>query len=376
MIPEDVIADIKSRADIAAVIGRSVKLKRVGRHYVGLCPFHTEKTPSFNVRPDDGFFYCFGCKAAGDVVEFLVRTTGRGFLDIITDLAHETGVELPREKLDPAEEERQKERKRLLRALELAQVYFRTRLQSEQGAAARAYLADKRKMDEAAIDRFGIGFGGVHDDGLLTFLKEQGVGQDDAVRAGVCAKGERGVYDFFRHRITFPIRGTRGEVLSFSGRIFGDREVAPDGTKRPKYVNGPGSPVYDKAHVLYGLFESQPALKKGDPAVLVEGAVDAIAVHRAGALTGVAPCGTALTPRHVEEIKKRTQKVVLCLDADAAGKAAAARATLMLLQADVDVAVVALPDKDPDQMVAAGRGDELKRLIVEAPSAIDAPNAR
>lgn len=378
-IPEETIAEIKARADIAGIIGRTVKLKKVGRNLVGLCPFHNEKTPSFNVHPDDGFFYCFGCKAAGDVVEFLVRTTGRGFLDIITELAAQTGVELPKVDVDPVEEARQKERKRLLRVLELAQVFFRTRLQSDEGRPARKYLSEVRKIDDAAIDQFGLGFAGARDDGLLTFLKEQGMSSEDGVAAGVLGRSRdesRPPYDFFRHRITIPIRGTRGEVLSFQGRIFGERETAPDGTKRPKYVNGPQTPVYDKSVVLFGFFEAQAGLKQGKPAVLVEGPLDAIAIHRAGVPTSVAPCGTSLTPRHVDELKKRTERVVVCLDSDSAGKEAAARAMLMLLSNGLDVGLVGLPDKDPDSMAKEGRLDELRGLVVGAPSALDALIAR
>ena len=376
MIAEDVIAEIKRRADIGEVIGRHVKLKRVGRNLVGLCPFHTEKSPSFNVRPDDGFFYCFGCKATGDVVEFLVRTTGRGFLDIITELAEQTGVEIPKVAVDPAEEARQKERKRVLRVLELAQVFFRTRLSSEAGQGARAYLADVRKLEDAAVDRFGLGWGGATDDGLVTFLKEQGVSVDDGVAAGVLGRSERGPWDFFRHRVTIPIRGTRGEVLSFQGRIFGDRAVDAQGRKRPKYVNGPQTAVYDKSAVLFGLFEAQAGLKQGKPAVLVEGPLDAIAVHRAGLPTAVAPCGTGLTVRHVDELKRKTERVVVCMDQDQAGKDAAARAILMMLQAGLDVGLAALPDKDPDAMVSAGRAEELRGLLNAAPAALDELLAR
>lgn len=376
MIPEDVIAEIKRRADIGDVIGRHVKLKRVGRNLVGLCPFHTEKSPSFNVRPDDGFFYCFGCKATGDVVEFLVRSTGRGFLDIITELAEQTGVEIPKVAVDPEEEARQKEKKRILRVLELTQVFFRTRLSSDAGQGARAYLADVRKLEDEAVDRFGLGWGGATDDGLVTFLKEQGVGVDDGVAAGVLGRSERGPWDFFRHRVTVPIRGARGEVLSFQGRIFGDRAVDAQGRKRPKYVNGPQTAVYDKSAVLFGLYEAQPALKQGKPAVLVEGPLDAIAVHRAGLPTAVAPCGTGLTARHVEELKRKTERVVVCMDQDQAGRDAAARAILMMLQAGLDVGMAALPDKDPDAMVAAGRAEELRGLLSAAPAALDELLAR
>jgi DNA primase len=379
VIPEDVIAEVKRRADIGAVIGRSVKLTKSGRNLVGLCPFHTEKSPSFNVRPDEGFFYCFGCRAAGDVVEFLVRSTGRGFLDVITDLAAETGVPLPEVELSPAEVEAQKERKRLLRVVELAQVFFRTRLQSDEGRAARAYLADVRKLDDKTIEDFGLGFGGQGDHGLREFLSSQGVGVDDAVAAGVLGRGERGPYDFFRQRITIPIRNARGDVVSFGGRIFGgaaEPRTLADGSTRtpPKYLNGPQSPVYDKSSTLYGLFEAQPALKQGRPGVLVEGYFDVIAVHRCGLACAVAPCGTSLTSRHVDELRRRVGeggRVVVALDADRAGQEAAAKAVLMLLTADVDAGVVVLPDKDPDQLVQTGRVDELKSLLLGAPSALD-----
>ena len=369
MIPEEVIAEIKRRADIGAVIGRSVKLKKSGRNLTGLCPFHSEKTPSFNVRPDEGFFYCFGCKAAGDVVEFVVRSTGRGFLDVLTELAAETGVVLPQMELSAEETAAQKEKKRLLHVCELAQVFFRTRLIHDEGRAARAYLKDVRKLDERAVDDFGLGFGAPGDRGLRDFIVSQGLSIDDGVAAGVLSRNERGEYDFFRHRITIPIRNHRGEVISFGGRIFGEGSEG-----RPKYLNGPQSPIYDKSNVLYGLYEAQAALKQGKPAVLVEGYFDAIAVHRAGLPTAVAPCGTSLTPRHVDELKRRVERsrVILCLDADKAGKEATDKAIKMLLSAAVEVGLVLLPDKDPDQMVNAGNAELLKSMILDAPSALDA----
>jgi DNA primase len=379
VIPEEVITEIKRRADIGAVIGRTVKLKKQGKNLIGLCPFHTEKSPSFSVRPDEGYFYCFGCRAAGDVVEFLVKSTGRGFLDVLTELAAETGVAIPQQTLSSEESAHQKEKKRLLKVTELAQVFFRTRLASDDGRAARAYLKDSRKLDDAAIDGFGLGFGGSSDRGLREFLVGQGFSVDDGVKAGVLGRGERGEYDFFRQRITIPIRNARGEVISFGGRIFGaaaEPRTLPDGSSRtpPKYLNGSQTPIYDKASVLYGLFEAQPALKQGRPAVLVEGYFDAIAVHRAGLATAVAPCGTSLTPRHIEELQKRVGdggRVVVCLDSDRAGQEAAQKAILMLLSAGLDAACVVLPEKDPDQLVQDGRVDELKGLLLGAPGALE-----
>ena len=379
MIPEEVIAEIKRRADIGAVIGRSVKLKKQGRNLLGLCPFHTEKSPSFNVRPDEGYFYCFGCRAAGDVVEFLVRTTGRGFLDILTELAAETGVAIPQQSLSVEESTAQKEKKRLLKVCELAQVFFRTRLGGDDGRAARAYLKDVRKLDDSVVDEFGLGFGGLADKGLKDFLVGQGVSIDDGVNAGVLGRGERGEYDFFRQRITIPIRNTRGDIVTFGGRTFGafaEPRTLPDGSLRtpPKYLNGTQTAVYDKSSVLYGLFEAQPALKQGKPAVLVEGYFDAIAVFRAGLRTAVAPCGTSLTLRHIEELKRRVGdagRVVVCLDADRAGQEAAAKAILMLLSEGLDAACVVLPEKDPDQLVQEGRLDELRGLLLGAPGALE-----
>jgi DNA primase len=379
VIPEEVITEIKRRADIGAVIGRTVKLKKQGKNLIGLCPFHAEKTPSFSVRPDEGYFYCFGCRAAGDVVEFLVKSTGRGFLDVLTELAAETGVAIPQQTLSSEESAWQKEKKRLLKVIELAQVFFRTRLASDDGRAARAYLKDTRKLDDVAIDGFGLGFGGSADHALKDFLVGQGFSVADGVKAGVLGRGEHGEYDFFRQRITIPIRNPRGEVVSFGGRIFGaaaEPRTLPDGSLRtpPKYLNGSQTPVYDKASILYGLFEAQPALKQGKPAVLVEGYFDAIAVHRAGLPTAVAPCGTSLTSRHVEELEKRvgeSGRVVVCLDNDRAGQEAAQRAILMLLSAGLDAACVVLPEKDPDQLVQDGRVDELKGLLLGAPGALE-----
>ncbi len=379
VIPEETIAEIKRRADIGAIIGRTVKLKKQGKNLLGLCPFHTEKSPSFNVRPDEGFFYCFGCRAAGDVVEFLVKTSGRGFLDVLTELAAETGVAIPQTNVSAEESEAQRTRKRLKKICEHAQLYFRTRLHHDEGAVARAYLKDHRKIDDATIDSFGLGYGGSSDKGLRDFLVSQGHSSEDAIKAGVLGLGERGEYDFFRQRVTIPIRDTRGDIVSFGGRIFGAAAEpwrSKDGSLRtpPKYLNGQSTGIYDKSFVLYGLFEAQPALKQGKPAVLVEGYFDAIAVHRAGLATAVAPCGTSLTPGHIAELKKRVGeggRVVVCLDADKAGQEAAAKAILMLLQADLDAALVVLPEKDPDELVQAGRLDELRGMLLSAKGALE-----
>lgn len=365
MSSDDAVQEIKRRLDLAQVVGRYVKLKRQGRSYVGLCPFHREKTPSFFVHPDEGFFKCFGCDAKGDVFSFLERQTGQAFIDILKQLAEETGVELEERRESPEQRRRRQERKRLLQILALTQTWFRGRLRGEEGGGARRYLAEARKVPEEWVEHFALGFGG-RDDGLLAYLEKESVSVEEAKRAGVIAEGRNGPYAFFQRRVTFPIRDVRGDVVSFAGRAFGEGS-----DKRPKYVNGPASPVYDKSRVLYGLYESLPALKRGKAGVLVEGQLDVLAVHRAGVPTAFAPCGTSLTEAHVEELKRFADRVVVCMDADAAGRAAAERAILMLLKAGFDVSWARLFEKDPDEMVRSGEGDALHSAVEGAPAALD-----
>lgn len=367
MIPEEAIAEVKRRADIGVVIGRTVKLKRSGRNLVGLCPFHSEKSPSFNVRPDEGFYKCFGCGAAGDVFTFLEQTTGQRFIDVLRGLADETGVALPEVEVSPEEQRRREERQRLTRVLDLAQVFFRQKLlDPDEGRVARHYLKDQRGLDDDVIDAFGLGFGGGSDRGLVEFLSKQGVDEASMRGAGVVGEGSSGVYDFFRQRVTFPIRARRGEVLTFGGRAFGSW-----GEGRPKYVNGPSTTIYDKSRELYGLYEALSGLKRGKPAVLVEGYLDVIAVHRAGLPTAVAPCGTSLTPLHVEELVRHTQTLVVCMDADNAGRAASERAVLLGLQKGLDVKLCELVDKDPDEMVKKGERALLLSKLEGANDAVD-----
>lgn len=366
MASEDAVQEIKRRADLAQVVGRYVKLKRQGRSYVGLCPFHSEKTPSFHVHPEEGFFKCFGCDAKGDIFSFLERQTGQGFGDILRGLAEETGVVLEERQESEEEKRRRRDRKRILQVLSLSQTFFRNRLKSDEGRPARAYLSQVRKVPDEWVESFALGYGSQRDDALSAFLQSEGVTLDEAKKAGVVAEGQRGPYDFFRQRIIFPIRDVRGDVVTFAGRAFGEGS-----DKRPKYVNGPASPVYDKSRVLYGLHESLPLLKRGKPGVLVEGQLDVVAVHNAGVGTAFAPCGTSLTDAHVDELKRHTERVVVCMDADSAGRAAAERAILMFLRAGFDVSWARLLEKDPDEMVRSGEGDALKSAIDGAPSALD-----
>lgn len=361
---EDAIREIKQRADIGAVIGRSVKLKRSGRSLVGLCPFHNEKTPSFYVHPSDGFFKCFGCDAKGDVFSFLERHTGQSFIDIARNLADEVGVEIPDDRRSPADKERAQERDRAMRAADLSQRYFRQCLRTPEGKPGLHYLKEVRGLSDEDIDRWAIGYGGTTPDGLMNFLKKEGVSLVDARNAGVVASGKHGDYSFYRSRVTFPIRNRAGKVLAFGGRALGDRG--------PKYVNGPQSLIYDKSRDLYGLFEALPEMRKGKAGVLVEGYFDVVALGRAGYAAGLSPCGTALTSRHIQTISRYTDRVVLCLDSDAAGMKGTERALLLLLQAGMKVSLAELLHKDPDDYVKADKAGELLRTIEAAKDAFEA----
>ncbi len=367
MIPEQTIAEIKARVDIGDVIGRYVSLKKRGKNLVGLCPFHNEKTPSFNVRPDEGYFRCFGCDAKGDVVTFLERHTGQRFIDVIKGLAGEAGIEIEERQLSPEEQARQERRRQVLKALEVAGLFFKARFRDpDEGKAARTYLLEERQAEPAVVAAFSVGFGGRADDGLVKYLQQHGVDPAVAEQAGLVRQGERGPYDFYRRRLLFPVRNRRGEVIAFGGRAFLERD-----RRGPKYVNGPETAVYKKSQELFGLFEALPALKRGKPAVLVEGYFDVLATHTAGLGTGVAPCGTAVTDQHVDLLSRYTDEVVLCFDRDQAGRKARERATLLFLQRGFVVRWAELLAKDPDEAIQEHGPGALLASLEAAPHALD-----
>ena len=365
---DQTLDEIRSRIDMGQVFGRHVnKIKKSGRQLMGLCPFHGEKTPSFSIDPERGLYHCFGCDARGNVFQFLERVSGQHFMDVVRGLAAETGVEIQERNENPRATERRKKRERQTVVLEKTQMFFRNALRGDSGRGARSYIT-KRQVDAAYVDRFGLGFGGSDPQSFLRFLDTEGISHDEAVDSGVLRINDRGPYPFFSQRLTFPIRNGRGHIVSFSARALGDR--------KPKYVNGPATEVFDKSRELYGLFEGQREMRRGKPAVLVEGQLDVIACHRAGATTAVAPCGTSLTESQVNALKKLTDRVILCLDDDVAGRKAAHRSTLLLLKAGLDVGLVELDGGDPDDLVNEGKADKLKTAIEGAPAALETFIAR
>ena len=353
--PPGFLDELRSRVSLSGLVGRKVKLVRRGREFAGLCPFHHEKTPSFYVVEDKSFFHCFGCGAHGDAIGFVMRADNLDFIEAIERLAEEAGLAVPQS--TPQERERAQRQKTLLEATEAAAAFYESRLWGPDGGRARAYL-EGRGLDLATIRRFRLGWAPDHRQEL-----RRGLGADfpDAllIEAGLRRQGEGGeVSDFFRNRVMFPIGDRAGRVIAFGGRVLGDQQ--------PKYLNSPESPLFDKSRVLYGWSAARAgAVRDGGwsdaGAIVTEGYMDVIALHRAGFVTAVAPLGTALTEFQLRELWRLAPEPILCFDGDAAGQRAAARAlrrALPLLRPGCSLRFAKLPaGEDPDSLIrTAGPG--------------------
>jgi DNA primase len=315
LIPEHIIGEIRQRADIVAVIGRHVQLRKSGRNHKGLCPFHQERGPSFNVNPDKGFFYCFGCQKKGDVFTFVMEYEGKSFLEAAEALAQLTGVTIPERTDDPVERraqaERQSERSQLLRLNQAAATFFRRMLREPGGAAARDYLAERAVTPEVA-DRFMLGYAPDEWGALADFLASEKLDLRAGETLGLVSPRPRagGHYDRFRHRLVCPVMQTGGEVAGFSARALpGARNTAAQdgqaGQEPAKYINSPESPVYKKSKLLYGLYQARDAIRLKERAILVEGNFDVVSLHQAGFAEAVAPLGTALTGEDPDSLARR-----------------------------------------------------------------------
>jgi len=348
----DAVAEVKARLDIVEVIGGYVRLQRSGRDHKGLCPFHAERTPSFGVSQEKQAWYCFGCSEGGDVLRFIQKIEHVDFYGALEMLAEKAGVELERD--HPGDRQRGQARRRRLRVLELnarAQAYYEHVLWSDPaGAPGRELLAERRVPEEVAR-QFGAGFapaGGAGGDALLRYLSRRGLGSAaEAADAGLAHASERGgaPRDRFRHRLVFPIRDERGEVLGFGGRALGDAV--------PKYLNSPATPAYDKSLALFGVDRARPAIEAAGSAVVVEGYFDVLAAAAAGVTHAVASSGTALTTGHVRLLSRWTRCLVLCFDGDDAGVTASSRAVDVIAAEGLDARICVLPPgcKDPDDLV-------------------------
>jgi DNA primase len=358
------LREIRERVDIASFIGQYVQLRKRGNDLVGLCPFHLEKTPSFHVHPDRGFFKCFGCGTGGDLITFVQKLENASFGDAVRMLAAKAGIELEPE--DPRKTRARSEREAIYEANRVAAEYFGRTLAAEAGAAARRYL-EQRGIEPATVERFRLGYAPESWSGLVTELERNGVDLAVAAKAGLIKPGQRGYYDFYRGRLMVPTYSTTGEVIAFGGRALGDGE--------PKYLNTSTTPVYVKGHHLYAINLARRAAQSDGTLIVVEGYLDCIALHQAGFENSVAALGTSFTAEQAAELRKYAEYVYLCFDGDAAGSGAATKAVDMASKAientgsSVRIALLP-PGEDPDSFVRARGAPEFRRLLDAAKPAI------
>ncbi len=367
---------VKQQADIVRVVGEYVQLKKAGQSFRGLCPFHSEKTPSFNVHPLRQIYHCFGCGKGGDVFNFVMEMEKCEFPEAVKLVAEKCGISIPRPKERSAEGRKEtQQRAALVEIHREAQTFFVKQLEGTlEGKAARAYLED-RGLDKDAISRFGIGYAPSGGDVLLRHLKSK-YPEKLLVESGLISRDQGGkLFDRFRRRITFPIANESGKIVAFGCRALGDDQ--------PKYLNSPESPIYSKSNVLYHLDRAKEGIRRQDFVILVEGYMDAIAVARAGISNVVASCGTSLAEQQIKLLSRFTKRVVVNYDPDAAGQSATERSLSLLLEQDFEVRVLALPPvgdlsagqagkkADPDLYIREKGAEEYQKRLKEAPSYVD-----
>ncbi len=366
-IPEDKIEEVRRRADIVSLIGEYVTLKKAGRNFLGLCPFHREKTPSFTVSPDKQMFYCFGCSEGGNVFSFLMKLNHLTFPEAVRHVAGKTGVVIPERSMTPEEKDRYSLGEQIRRVNGLAAEYFVRALQSSAGERAKEYLR-KRGIEADAIQTFRIGFAPDGRSRLLDFLEKKGISARLVEQAGLAVQrtgeGDSGYYDRFRGRLMIPIEDVDGHVIAFGGRIMGSGE--------PKYMNSPESPVYTKGNNLFGLSRTRETIRQAGFSLLVEGYFDLIALWSAGIQNVVATLGTALTRTQVDLLRRYALRVVAVFDPDEAGRKALARSLELFLAGNVHARAVILPDGlDPDDFVRTRGRDKMEDLVARSVPMVD-----
>ena len=361
---------VKQQADIVRVVGEYVRLKKAGKDFSGLCPFHQEKTPSFTVSPIKQIFYCFGCGKGGDVYNFVMEMEKCEFPEAVKLVAEKCGISIPQPKERSPEGRKENQQRAVLVEMHReAQTFFVKQLEGTlEGKAARAYLED-RGLDKDAVARFGIGYAPSGGDVLLRHLKSK-YNEKLLTESGLISRDQQGgkLFDRFRRRITFPIANESGKIVAFGCRALGDDQ--------PKYLNSPESPIYSKSNLLYHLDRAKEGIRRQDFVILVEGYMDAIAVARAGISNVVASCGTSLAEQQIKLLGRFTKRVIVNYDPDAAGQSATERSLSLLLEQDFEVRVLALPpvgDKkaDPDLYIREKGAEEYQNRLKEAPSFVD-----
>jgi DNA primase len=370
LIREDAIRDIRERASITEIVSDVVALKRRGRTATGLCPFHTEKTPSFTVSEERGFYHCFGCGEHGDAFSFLMKTQSLAFPDAVRAVAERFGLPVPTEATGTTRQRSEP----LVAVNAAAAAFFRAQLRGAQGARCRTYL-DERAVSAESIERYGLGFAPGGGDVLVRHLRAEAHSLEHAVTAGLIARRDDGrYYDRFRDRLMFPITDLGGRIIAFGGRVLpGAPGASLGGDAPPKYLNSPESPIFKKGQTLYGLGLARDAVRARERVIVVEGYLDVIAVAQAGIGEVVAPLGTALTVDQLRVLKRFGETVIACFDGDDAGRRAAAKSFPVFVEAGLWGRGVFLPaGDDPDTFVRQHGPAALIELVETAEPLVDA----
>ena len=360
----DFIDEVRARITLSTIIGKRVKLIKKGRRHSGLCPFHNEKTPSFSVNDDDGYYYCFGCGAGGDAISYLRESEGLDFSEAVKRLAEMAGVAIPDQR--PVDPEKVKKRQTVMDALAAAADFYKAQLKTAAANHARSYL-DRRGLSEVTKADFQIGYAPAS--GLRAHLLQRGFSEQILLDAGLCGRSTRdnSLYDYFRDRIIFPICNRQGAVIAFGARAMGDA--------MPKYLNSPEGPTFSKKAVLYGWVQARERLRRDLPLMVVEGYMDAIAVSAANVAGALAPLGTAMTEQQIALIWKLHDEPIFCFDGDKAGQKAALRALtriLPVLEPGKSARIAVMPEgKDPDDILNEDGAEALRAIIHGASSLTD-----
>ena len=373
MVPRELIDVIRERVNLVELIGQTVRLSQKGSSWMGLCPFHQERSPSFSVVPNKGIYHCFGCGEGGDAFTFLQKTRGLSFFESVKELGDHVGVRVDERELSPQERQRLRQRSSLHEVIELACRWFRAQLRStEEGRVGLRYLAARSITDET-IDRWKMGFAPARWDGLLSALTAEGVTLDQAVEAGLVRRRERGggAYDLFRGRVILPIEDARGRVVAFGGRSLPELQDERD-REAPKYVNSPETPIYKKSSVLFGLAQARAAAQRTGRLLVVEGYFDVISLHQAGFAEAVATCGTALTPEHARLIAPLARQVVALFDADEAGQRAAVKSLDLFLEVGMEPRRLEIGEaKDPDEFIVKFGAEAFAQALAQSTPLIE-----
>ena len=356
---EEQIEEVRSKSDIVQIIGRYVNLKRTGSSYVGLCPFHSEKSPSFNVSPSRQMYKCFGCGVAGNVITFIMEYENYTFPEAMEFLAEQAGVTISKSELSPEMKREKNLRTELVQINAKAASYYYAKLKSPAGKTGYEYFLS-RGLSEETIRHFGLGYAGQGGSELYRYLKNQGYADQVLKETGLFKMDERGVYDKFWNRVMFPIMDINNRVIGFGGRVMGDA--------KPKYLNSPETKLFNKSKNLFGLNYAKLGKKKN--IILCEGYMDVIAMHQAGFTNAVASLGTAFTSEQAVILRRYTDEVLLTYDSDQAGVKAALRAIPMLRDAGINARIVHMePYKDPDEFIKGLGSDEFEKRMAEAQNA-------